>query len=169
MKNHIGGYEIETYTQQEAQEDLKAALGHHFSQIQREQLRGVKALKLPIVSAVATGTSLTLPLNGGPEPIVCGPQQGYFWRIGRVTISSTGNDTGAVSLYAGSDPTTLGQQFLVDNTLLVGKAYYPGTRGLFLWPGEQLYASVTSVAANTYRISGIAIEVPAEMAGKILV
>lgn len=169
MKNNIGGYEFETLTRAEAQEDVHAALGHHFSHFQHEALRGVKAIKLPIVTATAAGTTATIPTAQGPEPIACGPQQGYFWRIGRVTISSNGVDAGAVSLYAGSDPTSFAQQFLVDNTLAVGKAYYPGTRGLFLWPGEQLYASLVSVANATYRISGIAIEVPAEMAGKILV
>lgn len=169
MKQHIGSYEIDFLTRQEAHEDLKAEMGHHFSQMQREALRGVKAIKLPIVTATAAGVLTNIPVVNGPEPIVCGPQQGYFWRIGRITVSSNGADVGAVSLYAGSDPQSFSQQFLVDNTLLVGKAYYPGTRGLFLWPGEQLYASAATVAGNTYRIAGIAVEVPAEMAGKILV
>lgn len=169
MKQFIGTYEIDAYTRHEAQEDLKAALGHHFSHFVREELRGVKAFRLPIITSAATGTSVTLPLTNGPEPVACGPAQGYFWRIGRVTVTSSGTDTGAVSLYAGSDPANFGQQFLIDNTLKVGQAYYPGTRGLFLWPGDQLYASLTSVANNTYRLTGVAIEVPAEMAGKILV
>lgn len=168
-KANIAGYEFETYTQKEAQEDLTAALGHHFSQISREALRGIKPLKLPVVTATASGTTTTIPQTGGAEPVACGPQQGYFWRILRLTVSSNGTDAGAVSLYAGSDPTTFAQQFLIDNTLAIGKAYYPGNKGLFLWPGEQLYCSLTSVANNTYRIAGIAVEVPAEMAGKILV
>ena len=166
VKQSLGGYSFDFYTRAEAQEDLKAALGHHFSQVTREALRGVKAIKLPVLTAQASGTTLVVPGNGS---IQSGPQQGYFWRIGRITVSSSGTDTGAVSLYAGSDPNALNQEFLVDNTLAVGKAYYPGNRGLFLWPGEQLYASITSVAGNTYRIAGIAVEVPAEMAGKILV
>ena len=169
MKQRIGTYEFDAQTRAEGQADLEAALGHHFDRIIREQLRGVKPLKLPIVSAVAAGTTTILPINQGAEPIICGPQQGYFWRVGRVTIASTGTDTGAISLYAGSDITAVDPTHLVDNTLKVGQAYYPGTRGLFLWPGEQLYASITSVVTNSYRMTGIAIEVPAEMAGKLLV
>ena len=169
MKVDIGGYEFETTTPGELERGLNSAFGHHFSHHVRDMYRGVKAMRLPVATATAGGTSLTLPSSGGAEPVAVGPQQGYFWRIGRVTVTSSGTDTGAVSLYSGSDPTNLGQQFLIDNTLKVGQAYYPGTRGLFLWPGEQLYVSLTSVANNTYRITGVAIEVPAEMAGKILV
>lgn len=169
MKANIGGYEFDTTTPAELENALNSSLGHHFSHHVRDMYRGVKAMRLPVVTALAGGTSVTIPLSGGAEPVACGPQQGYFWRIGRVTVTSSGTDTGAVSLYAGSDPTNFGQAFLIDNTLKVGQAYYPGTRGLFLSPGEQLYVSLTSVANNSYRITGVAIEVPAEMAGKILV
>jgi hypothetical protein len=168
-KANIGGYEFETTSPAELQTELNSAFGHHFSHHVRDMYRGVKAVRLPVLTATAGGTTLLIPSSGGAEPIACGPQQGYFWRIGRVTVSSNGSDTGAVSLFAGSDATNVGQQFLIDNTLKVGQAYYPGTRGLFLWPGEQLYVSLTSVASNTYRLTGVAIEVPAEMAGKILV
>ena len=168
MKQHIGSYEFDMYTRHEAQEDLKAAFGTHSSSYIRETLRGVKPIKLPKLLATASGTTLNLPQNQGQEFVACGPEAGYFWRIGRITIVSTGTDTGAVSLYAGSDPTKFGQD-LVDNSLKVGQAYYPGTRGLFLWPGEMLYASLTSVSGNGYTLTGMAVEVPAEMAGKILV
>ena len=169
MKANIGGYEFDTLTAKELEQSLNASLGHHFSHHVRDMYRGVKAMRLPIVTATAAGTTVLLPSSGGAEPVGCGPQQGYFWRIGRVTVTSNGTDTGAVSLYAGSDPTNFSQQYLIDNTLKIGQAYYPGTRGLFLSPGEQLYVSATSVSGNTYRITGVAIEVPAEMAGKILV
>lgn len=169
MKANIGGYEFDTATPTEVRREVQEVFGHYFSNFQREAVRGIKPIKLPIVTATATGTTLNIPVANGPEPVACGPQQGYFWRIGRVTVSSNGTDNGAVSLYSGSDPFTFSQSFLIDNTLKVGQAYYPGSRGCFLWPGEQLYASLAaSVSGNTYRIAGIAIEVPAEMAGKIL-
>lgn len=165
MKVNIAGYEFDSYTREEAREDLHAAFSRNLDASVREQLRGIKPIKLPIATAVASGASLTL----GGSGINIGPESGYFWRIGRITISSSsGTDTGAVSLYVGNDPSNLGQQYLIDNTLKVGAAYYPGTRGLFLWPGEQLYVSIASTAANSYRLSGVAVEVPAEMAGKIL-
>ena len=168
MKQHIGTYEFDALTRDESQADLQAALGHHFDRIIRENLRGIKPLKLPIVNGVAVGTTLNMPVNASATLAQCGPEMGYFWRIGRVTVASSGTDTGAVSLFSGSDVTALNQVHLIDNTLKVGQAYYPGTLGLFLWPGEQLYVSITSVANNSYWLTGIAVEVPAEMAGKIL-
>lgn len=168
MKQNIAGYEIDVATREEAQKDLYESMGHHFSLQIREMYRGIKALKLPVVAAQATGAALTLPLTGGAEPVQCGPESGYFWRVQRVTVTSSGVDAGAVSLYAGSDPANTSGQFLVDNTLKVGQAYYPGNRGLYLWPGEQLYVAIVSVAANTYRLTGLAVEVPSEMQGKLL-
>lgn len=168
MKQNIGSYQIDTVTREEAKADLVAGLGHHFDQTTRELYRGIKALRVPTIVGTAGGTSLVLPSSGGSEPVQCGPQSGYFWRIGRITVASSGADVGAVSLFAGSDPGNPSSQYLIDNTLKVGQAYYPGARGLFLWPGEMLYVAITSVSGNTYRLMGVAIESPAEMAAKIL-
>lgn len=167
MKQNIAGYQIDAYTRDEAQADLKAAMGHNLSQTMREWYRGIKLIKLPNLTGVATGASLTLP-TGSDDPVACGPQQGYLWRIGRVTVTSSGSDVGSVSLYAGSDTSATDQAHLIDSTLKVGAAYYPGSRGLFLLPGEQLYVSLASVANNSYRLTGIAVEVPAEMVAKVL-
>lgn len=167
MRQNIAGYPFESYTPAEATADF-AAFGHQIDRLIREQSRGIKALKLPQVVAQASGTTLNLGATGGAESVACGPESGYFWRVQRVLIASSGTDTGAVSLYAGSDPTAFDAAHLIDTNLKVNTAYYPGNRGLFLWPGEQLYAAVTSVANSTYRITGAAVEVPAEMQGKIL-
>lgn len=168
MRQAVGPYEIDAYTRQEAKEDLNSIFAHHLDRMIQEQVRGIKLIRLPAVVAQASTTTLLLGASGGQETVYCGPQQGYIWRIGRVTISSSGADTGAVSLFQGSDATSTSSQFLVDNTLKVGAAYYPGTRGLFLFPGEQLYANLTSVSGNVYRLMGLATEVPSEMVGKIL-
>lgn len=168
MKQNIGPYEIDVATRQEASADMVAALGHHMDAATRELYRGVKALKLPTISGTATGATFTLPSSGGSEPVQCGPQSGYFWRIQRVVVASSGVDVGAVSLFAGSDPNNASSQFLVDNSLKVGTAYYPGNRGLYLWPGEVLYVTFASVATNTYRLMGLAVEVPAEMQAKLV-
>jgi hypothetical protein len=56
---------------------------------------------------------------------------------------------------------TLGQQ--------VGIAYNPGSKGVYLQPGEQIYAQIAnSTTGNTYILTGEAIRVPAEMKGKVL-
>lgn len=168
MKQNIGSYQIDVATRQEASQDMVAALGHHMDAATREHYRGVKALKLPTITGTATGATFSLPSSGGSEPVQCGPQSGYFWRVQRITIASSGADVGAASLFAGSDPGNLSNQFLIDNTLKVGQAYYPGNRGLYLWPGEVLYVSFASVATNTYRLMGLAVEVPAEMQAKLM-
>ena len=166
MRQDIAGYSIDVPTRAEMQQDLKESLGHSLSGQVREMYRGVKALKFPYVSARAGGTSLNL--GSQPPTQQLGPEQGYFWVIGRVTVVSTGTDTGAVSLYASSDTSNYNAVALVDNALKVGQAYYPGKRGLLLWPGEQLYVAITSVATNSYTLTGIAVEVPGEMVGKLL-
>ena len=168
MKQSIGGYEFDALTREEAREDLKESLGHHFSQMMREWYRGIKLIKLPIISATAGGTTLALPNSEGAMPLSVGPAQGYLWKVTRVVVSSSGTDAGAVSLYAGSDPLNPTSATLIDATLAVNKAYYPGGDGLFLFPGEQLFAGITSVSGNIYRLTGLAVEVPSEMSGKIL-
>lgn len=168
MKQNVGPYEIDVATRQEASADMVAALGHHVSAVTRERYRAVKALKLPTIVGTATGATFTLPNTGGSEPVQCGPESGFFWRIQRVIIASSGVDVGAASLFAGSDAGNTSSQYLIDNTLKVGQAYYPGNRGLVLWPGEFLYASFASVATNTYRLMGLAVEVPAEMQAKLM-
>lgn len=51
----------------------------------------------------------------------------------------------------------------------VGLGYYPSSEATWLWPGEQVYAQVLGATANnSYVLSGIAIEVAAEMVGKLV-
>lgn len=165
MKQNIGSYSFDAVTREEAREDLKAELGNHLSHLTRELVRGIKPIKLPILTALASGTTTSI---GAGNQVSCGPEQGYFWTVRRLTVTSNGTDNGAVSLYVGSDPSELDQIHLVDNTLKIGAAYYPSNRALLLWPGERLYFSATTVASNSYRATGVAVEVPAEMVGKIL-
>lgn len=147
--------------------ELTDSLHSNTDRILRDQYRTMKLIRIPAIRAIAAGTSLVLAQNAdGGAP--AGPEQGFIWRIGRVTIASNGSDTGAVTLFAGSDSTALDISHQIDNTLKVGQAYYPGSRGLFLMSGEFLYASLVSVAANQYAMTCQAVEVAAEMIGKIL-
>lgn len=146
--------------------EINEVMSNRFDSYLRDRFRGVKLLKMPIVIVQATGTTTTITaVNPGQN---LGPDSGFIWRIGRVTVSSSGADTGAITLYSGSDPTQLDPRHQVDNTLKIGQAYYPGSRGLYLFPDEFLYLSAATVAANTYVVTGQVVEVPAEMMGKIL-
>lgn len=147
--------------------ELTDSLHSQTDRILRDQYRTMKIMRIPPIRAIATATSLVLAQSAdGGTPT--GPEQGFIWRMGRVTIASSGVDAGAVTLYVGSDPTALDISHQIDNTLVVGKAYYPGTRGLYLMPGEFLYVSLVSVIGNQYAMTAQAVEVAAEMMGKIL-
>jgi hypothetical protein len=53
--------------------------------------------------------------------------------------------------------------------LPVGVGFYPGTKSIYLQPGQQIYAQVLGATVNNiYQLDGEAIRVPAEMKGKIL-
>jgi hypothetical protein len=169
MKQHIGTYTFDALTREEARADLKAELGTQFTNFTREQLRGIKPVKLPIMGAKATSTVTNIPTTGSSGFAQCGPELGYFWSVRRITVTSdNATDAGTVSMYVGSDTTEFDLIHLVDRNMRVGTAYYPSNKALLLWPGEQLYFSIASTSGNTYRVSGVAVEVPAEMVGKIL-
>lgn len=147
--------------------ELTDSLHSQTDRILRDQYRSMKLMRIPPIRGTASGTSLVLAQNAdGGTPT--GPEQGFIWRLGRVTVASNGADAGAVTLYVGSDSTALDPSHQIDNTLIVGKAYYPGTRGVYIMPGEFLYVSLVSVAANQYVMTAQAVEVAAEMIGKIL-
>lgn len=159
---HLGPLDILTNN------ELKDAMGHALDGFIRDFYRGIKIIKLPIIRITAAGTGPTLLAqnpNGG-API--GPESGFIWRLLRVTLASNGVDSGAATLYVGSDPTNLDIAHQVDNTLKIGQAYYPGNRGVFIFPDEFIFANLAvTVAANQYALNGLAAEVPAEMVGKI--
>lgn len=51
----------------------------------------------------------------------------------------------------------------------VNNAWFPSKHSAWVFGGEQVYTQVfNSIAANTYMMSGVALEVPAEMQGKIM-
>jgi hypothetical protein len=88
-------------------------------------------------------------------------------------------DTAKYILFAGSTPSDLGSgytgQYLLEGFTAsaggqpVGVGYYPGTKAIFLQPGQQVYAQIlTATVGNQYILEGTAIRVPAEMKGKIL-
>jgi hypothetical protein len=71
-------------------------------------------------------------------------------------------------LYAGSD-LSANQNSILSGSIPMGQAWFPAKEGAWLFPGEQLYATLSNVTAgNTYTITGVAIEVAAEMVGKLI-
>lgn len=113
---------------------------------------------------VATGTA-TFSGNTTVNGVNTGATTGTFFVPAGGTITTNYSAGAPVYTTAGVNAFT---QTIVSG-LAVGQAYYPATKGLWLWPGETLYAIISNPTANTqYSLSGIAIEVPFEMQGKIL-
>lgn len=156
-------------------DELKEALGHNLDTLQRDAYRGMKLMRMPIIRTTVSATTGTVAASAGQTPP--GPDQGYIWRIQRVTIASNSlTDTAKYVLYAGSDTTATDAAHLLDAInggatpgQNVNVAFRPGNKSEWLFPGEQIYAALTgATSGNTYTMTGIISEVPAEMIGKIL-
>lgn len=144
--------------------ELHTAMGHQTDTLIRDWYRGIKITRIPLVRVVASGTSTVIAQAvPGEQP---GPSAGFIWRVFRVTISSSGVDTGAITLYVGSDPTNIDGAHQIDNTLKVGAAYRPDKE--FIFNDEFLFATAVTVAGNTYTMTGVVAQAPQEMAGKII-
>jgi hypothetical protein len=69
-----------------------ARLDAKFAELTREQLRGVKLERIPTLSTVAGSTAAIQVPNSSSGYGLAGPESGYLWRIGRVTVVSNGTD-----------------------------------------------------------------------------
>lgn len=171
MKQQLGGIGVlDVLTKSE----LEDALGHKIDGILRDMYRGVKLMRIPISRVTATVVTFTLPSGiGGTE--VPGPEQGHIWRIQRIVVASSSlTDTAKYILYTGSDPTATDLTHVIEQGptgtgFTVGNAFRPGNKSEWIFPGEQVYAAITgATVGNSYAMTGIVTEVPAEMIGKIL-
>jgi len=129
---------------------------------QREQLRGVKVMRLPQIYGKASGSALSIG-----SAFQVGPDSGYLWSLCRVVI--TGMTTGAtpdvVNLYVNDTGSQPLWQFNGNNF-----GYTFGKAEAVVNPGEIiLLQSVGAFAATgTITMSGSMIELPADMQGKLL-
>lgn len=113
----------------------------------------------PVNVAVAGGTVTAIAVNG---QTLTGITSGTFTLQpgAYITITYTVAPT-TYSITNASANVPAGQ--------LVGVGFYPGTKAIFLQPGEQIYAQVQGATiGNQYLLDGEAIRIPAEMKGKIL-
>jgi hypothetical protein len=167
IHDHLGPLDIAT------PDDINEVMGHRFDQYLRDRYRTIKVMRLPQVRFTATGTTVTLAQNPSAGP-PCGPEQGFMWGLRRVIVASNiPADTGKFTLYSGSDPTVLDASHLLEgfgaSGQPVNQGYYPSSDAVWLWPGEQIYATLTGATiGNQYVLSGVAIEAAAEMVAKII-
>jgi hypothetical protein len=79
-------------------------LDKKFAELTREQLRGVKLMRVPTLSTVAGSTTqIQIPQSSSGYGLA-GPESGFLWRIGRVTVVSNGADNASWGLPATSSP-----------------------------------------------------------------
>lgn len=132
--------------------------------MEREKLRTVKAIRLPLVRGVAAGSALTLGgdtnTTAGQAPV--GPDLGYVWSIRHLVIEG---------LTTGATPDVL--NILRNNRIiwqLNGNTFAQtwGRGEIVLHSGETLqYVSVgTFAATGTIIVHGMAEQVAAEQIGK---
>lgn len=158
-------------------EELGAEMSTHMDAFLRDRFRGLEIQRFPRIIATATATTLNLTATNDETPI--GPEQGDLWMVRRIIVKGfTLADAAKYILFRGStpsDPNTYNGFSLLEGFAAsaagqaVGIGFYPGTKSIFLQPGEQIYAQVLSATVgNQYILEGEAIRVPAEMKGKIL-
>jgi hypothetical protein len=157
---------------------MAAEMTTHMDAFLRERYRGLEIQQLPRL--VVTATSATQGMFSSNDMTPLGPEQGDVWMVRRIIVKGfTLADAAKYILFAGSTPSDLGSgytgQYLLEGFAAsaagqpVGVGFYPGTKAIFLQPGQQIYAQVlAATVGNQYILEGTAIRVPAEMKGKIL-
>ena len=159
-------------------DEIAQEMTTHMDAFLRDRYRGLEIQQFPRVIVTASNAIQNLFTTNDMTPI--GPEQGDVWMIRRIIVKGFNlADAAKYILFAGSTPSDLGNaytgQYLLEGFTAsaggqpVGVGYYPGTKAIFLSPGQQIYAQVNAATVgNQYILEGTAIRVPAEMKGKIL-
>lgn len=162
MKVQIkAGAEIDIPTRGEIREDLTDVVGVLGAEL-RADLRGVKWMRLPMLTGTVASSALTLG-----EGAHVGPSQGYAWSLRRIVIDglTSGATPDIMNMYrnavTGVPPLW---QFNGNNF-----GYTFGRLEMVLIGGDELMFanSGTLAATGQIRVSGELVEVPAEMLAKL--
>lgn len=144
--------------------ELKEELGHHFDHFIRDWYRGIKWMRLPILSGPISGAAITL---GGVTGNTIGPDSGYAWSLRRLIVTglASGATPDVVNLYLNDNfnqPPLW--QFNGNNF-----GYTFGKLELVLIGGDTLALRNVGnlTATGNITLAGELIEVPTEMLGKL--
>jgi len=126
MKQSIAGTQVDLLTAGELSHHLHENLGERFhSRWEQERLRGLKLVRLPLISQQAGAATFTLGEQSGGVP--CGPESGYIWRVSRLLITSSqgyfqsgGAASSSIGPGAGVSDPAAGAQILTLGTLAAG-------------------------------------------------
>ena len=135
-----------------------------------EKLKGIKYFRLPRLYATpASGTVVLGEAWSGQlyTGQIVGPNQGYIWAIRRLACNGlgTGSSPDELNIYRAGKHTDPVWQLNGNNF-----AYTFGRGELILLPGENLIAASVGSMTGTSQVTltGDAIEVPAELIGKLV-
>jgi hypothetical protein len=157
-----GGMHLEIPNREENRADVATVM----DQRDLTYARGVKWMRLPIITGTPAASALKLDESTGAA--IVGPEGGYAWSLRRIVVDgmTSGTTPDVLNMYrnstgAGSPPLW---QFNGNNF-----AYTFGRLEMVLSGGDTLkFASVgTFAATGLIRVSGELVEVPAEMLWKL--
>ena len=145
-----------------------------FVAAERDRYRGVKWMRIPALQGNVTAAGINLGENvGGAEGFQdrVAPDEGYAWSIRRVIVAglAAGATPDVVNLYRSSSGQQGGLlwQFNGNNF-----GYTFGKGQMTLMPGDSMtlvsVGAVTAAVGTLITVSGEAVNVPAEMLGKLL-
>lgn len=147
--------------------ELRESLGHHFDSIQRDWVRGIKLIRLPMGIGETDGSG-----NQITPVIIQGPQSGYIWDVKRVTISGPAiyTSTGApfVNLYRASTASDIADNNLLSGLVTGNATYFPKLTMTFFGGESMAFSGGSFGDSSTFYINGQVLEVPAEMVGKLV-
>lgn len=109
----------------------------------------------PVQVVISGGTVTAVTVNG--VQVLAGDGTAYVPAFGTIVLTYS------------SAPTWVWTGIGINNGLNVNNAWFPSKHSAWVFGGEQVYTQVfNSLAANVYSMTGVALEVPAEMQGKIM-
>jgi hypothetical protein len=158
-----GGMHLEVPNRDENREDVARVMDER----ELVQARGVKWMRLPIITGTGANSALKLDETTGIPNV--GPESGYAWSIRRVVVDgmTSGTTPDVLNMFRNSTGVSSAPlwQFNGNNF-----AYTFGRLELVLGGGDTLkFASVGTFASTSQiRVTGELVEVPAEMLWKLI-
>lgn len=145
--------------------EINEVMSNRFDSYLRDRFRGIKWMRLPVMSGKVSGGAITLGISSGN---VCGPDSGFLWSVKRLIVSglTSGATPDIVNLYLNDNFSQSPLWQFNGNNF----GYTFGKMELALMGGDTLSLQNvnTLTATGNITLTGELIEVPAEMMGKLV-
>lgn len=152
------GADVELLTKDEVDDSIGRLPGG----IWGEYARGLKHLDLPVLSGVVAGGVLLLGGSDVAGQNRCGPRQGFFWRVTRISVYGLAAGD-VVQLYKGD---AVPGRFVT--AISAAAPSFTPSHGLLLKSDNHLVVDGTGLTATRVTVTGEVIEAPAEQVFKLI-